>query len=158
MREGELSGDQFTERARRHHCGQGRYRRRIYNLRSAPRALPGHRGAPLSELRSGRSCCAEGQTGDDAAADDLYQEAIGCSFDPWLSADAIVGQAAVARRLGDLARAKRLLDTAADRYREADAPAGHPRVLAGLAWWALGAQVRPTTRPASLRTPPELLA
>jgi predicted ATPase/DNA-binding SARP family transcriptional activator len=77
--------------------------------------------------------------GDDAAADDLYQEAIGCSFNPWLSADAIVGQAAVARRLGDLARAKRLLDTAADRYRDADIPAGRPRVLAGLAWWALGA-------------------
>ncbi len=77
--------------------------------------------------------------GDDAAADDLYQEAIGCSFNPWLSADAIVGQAAVARRLGDLARAKRLLDTAADRYRDAGIPAGQPRVLAGLAWWALGA-------------------
>jgi predicted ATPase len=76
---------------------------------------------------------------DDAAADDLYQEAIACSFNPWLSADAIVGQAAVARRLGDLARAKRLLDTAADRYRDADIPAGQPRVLAGLAWWALGA-------------------
>ncbi len=76
--------------------------------------------------------------GDDAAADDLYQEAIGCSFNPWLSADAIVGQAAVARRLGDLVRAKGLLDTAADRYRDADIPAGHPRVLAGLAWWALG--------------------
>jgi len=77
--------------------------------------------------------------GDDAAADDLYQEAIACSFNPWLSADAIVGQAAVARRLGDLARAKGLLDTAADRYRDADIPAGQPRVLAGLAWWALGA-------------------
>jgi tetratricopeptide (TPR) repeat protein len=77
--------------------------------------------------------------GDDAAADDLYQEAIGCSFNPWLSTDAIVGQAAVARRLGDLARAKKLLDTAADRYRDADIPAGQPRVLAGLAWWALGA-------------------
>jgi tetratricopeptide (TPR) repeat protein len=78
--------------------------------------------------------------GDDAAADDLYQEAIGCSFNPWLSADAIVGQAAVARRLGDLARAKRLLDTAADRYRDAGIPAGQARVLAGLAWWALGAR------------------
>ncbi len=77
--------------------------------------------------------------GDDAAADDLYQEAIGCSPNPWLSADAMVGQAAVARRLGDLARAKRLLDTAADRYRDTDIPAGQPRVLAGLAWWALGA-------------------
>jgi len=77
--------------------------------------------------------------GDDAAADDLYQEAIGCSFNPWLSADAIVGQAAVARRLGDLDRAKRLLDTAAERYRDANIPAGHARVLAGLAWWAVGA-------------------
>ena len=79
-----------------------------------------------------------GRQGDDAAADDLYQEAIGCSSNPWLSADAMVGQAAVARRLGDLARARALLDTAAIRYREADTPAGHPRVLAGLAWWALG--------------------
>jgi tetratricopeptide (TPR) repeat protein len=77
--------------------------------------------------------------GDDAASYYLYQEAISCSFNPSLSADAIVGQAAVARRLGDLARAKRLLDTAADRYRDADIPAGQPRVLAGLAWWALGA-------------------
>jgi predicted ATPase/DNA-binding SARP family transcriptional activator len=80
-----------------------------------------------------------GRQGDDTAADDLYQEAIGCSSNPWLSADAMVGQAAVARRLGDLARAKALLDAAAARYREADSPAGYPRVLAGLAWWALGA-------------------
>ena len=34
---------------------------------------------------------------------------------------------------------ERLLDTAADRYRDADLPAGQARVLAGLAWWALGA-------------------
>jgi hypothetical protein len=32
-----------------------------------------------------------------------------------------------------------LLDTAADRYRDADLPGGQARVLAGLAWWALGA-------------------
>jgi predicted ATPase len=74
-----------------------------------------------------------------AAADHLYQEAIGCCYNPWLSADAMVGQAAVARRLGDLARARNLLDTAADRYRDADLPGGQARVLAGLAWWALGA-------------------
>jgi tetratricopeptide (TPR) repeat protein len=80
-----------------------------------------------------------GRQGDDVAADDLYQEAIGCSSNPWLSADAMVGQAAVARRLGDLARARELLDAAANRYQKADSPAGHPRVLAGLAWWALGA-------------------
>jgi predicted ATPase/DNA-binding SARP family transcriptional activator len=77
--------------------------------------------------------------GDDNAADDLYREAIGCCFNPWLSADAIVGQAAAARRLGDLGRARALLDAAADLYRDADLPAGQPRVLAGLAWWALGA-------------------
>jgi predicted ATPase/DNA-binding SARP family transcriptional activator len=80
-----------------------------------------------------------GRQGDDAAANDLYQEAIGCSSNPWLAADAMVGQAAVARRLGDLARAKILLDAATARYQEADSPAGQPRVLAGLAWWALGA-------------------
>jgi hypothetical protein len=72
-------------------------------------------------------------------ADDLYHEAIGCCYNPWLSADAMVGQAAIARRLGDLTRARSLLDTAAGRYRDADLPAGQARVLAGLAWWALGA-------------------
>ena len=34
---------------------------------------------------------------------------------------------------------ERLLDTAAERYRDADLPAGQARVLAGLAWWAIGA-------------------
>jgi hypothetical protein len=77
--------------------------------------------------------------GDPAAADDLYQEAIGCCYNPWLSADARVGQAAAARRLGDLLRARGLLDGAADRYRDADLPAGQARVLAGRAWWAIGA-------------------
>ena len=46
----------------------------------------------------------------------------------------LVGRAA-ARRLGDLARA--LLDAARSHYRHVDLPAGPPRVLAGLAWWAL---------------------
>ncbi len=77
--------------------------------------------------------------GDAAAADHLYQEAIGCCYNPWLSADAMVGQAAVARHLGDLLRARRLLDAAAERYRDANLPAGQARVLAGLAWWAIGA-------------------
>jgi len=75
--------------------------------------------------------------GDDAAADGLYAEAIDCSFSPWLSADAMVGQAAVARRRGDLPRSRALLDAAAGHYRHIDLPAGPPRVLAGLAWWAL---------------------
>ncbi len=77
--------------------------------------------------------------GDASAADDLYQEAIECCYNPWLSADAMVGQAAVARRLGDLSRARGLLDNAAERYRDADLPAGRARVFAGLAWWAIGA-------------------
>ncbi len=86
---------------------------------------------PLAGLRA--------RQGDDAAADSLYQEAIGCSLNPWLSADAMVGQAAVARRLGDLARARALLDAAGGRYADLDLPAGQARVLAGLAWWALAA-------------------
>jgi tetratricopeptide (TPR) repeat protein len=77
--------------------------------------------------------------GDDHAADRLYGEAIGRSFNPWLSADAMIGQAAVARRLGDLARAGELLDAAASLYRHIELPAGPPRVLVGLAWWALAA-------------------
>jgi predicted ATPase/DNA-binding SARP family transcriptional activator len=77
--------------------------------------------------------------GDDEAADALYAEAIGCSFNPWVAADAMVGQAAVARRRGDLPRARALLDAAAAHYRHIDLPAGPPRVLAGLAWWALAA-------------------
>ncbi|HEY5361953.1 MAG TPA: BTAD domain-containing putative transcriptional regulator [Streptosporangiaceae bacterium] len=78
--------------------------------------------------------------GDDAAADGLYAEAIDCSFSPWLSADAMVGQAAVARRRGDLPRSRALLDAAAGHYRHIDLPAGPPRVLAGLAWWALATE------------------
>jgi predicted ATPase/DNA-binding SARP family transcriptional activator len=75
--------------------------------------------------------------GDDATADGLYAEAIACSVNAWVSADAMVGQAAVARRLGDLPRARALLDAAGGHYRHIDLPAGPPRVLAGLAWWAL---------------------
>jgi tetratricopeptide (TPR) repeat protein len=77
--------------------------------------------------------------GNDSLADRLYDEAIGCCFNPWLAADAMVGQAAVARRLGDLTRARALLDNADGRYRAAGLPAGQPVVLAGLAWWALAA-------------------
>ena len=58
--------------------------------------------------------------GDDVADDGLYQEAIGCSVNPWLPADAMVGQAAAARRLGDLARARALLDAAGSHYRHVD--------------------------------------
>jgi predicted ATPase/DNA-binding SARP family transcriptional activator len=87
--------------------------------------------ARLAALRAGQ--------GDDAAADRLYADAIACSFNLWLSADAMVGQAAVARRIGDLPRARALLDAAGGHYRKVDLPSGQPRVLAGLAWWALAA-------------------
>ena len=77
--------------------------------------------------------------GHDAAADGLYEEAIAVSSNPSVSADAKVGQAAVARRLGDLARARALLDAASSYYRSLDHPAGQTSVLVGLAWWALSA-------------------
>ena len=77
--------------------------------------------------------------GNDAAADGVYEEATACSFNPSVSADVMVGQAAVARRLGDLARARALLDAAGTYYRNAGHPAGQTGVLAGLAWWALSA-------------------
>jgi predicted ATPase len=77
--------------------------------------------------------------GDDAAADGLYDDAIACSVNPLVSADVMVGQAAVARRLGDLTRARALLDAAGTYYRDVGLPAGQTGVLAGLAWWALSA-------------------
>ena len=77
--------------------------------------------------------------GDDAAADGVYEEAIACSFNPSVSADLMVGQAAVARRLGDLARARALLDAAGAYYRNVGHPAGQTGVLTGLAWWAVSA-------------------
>ena len=77
--------------------------------------------------------------GNDAAADGVYEEAIARSFNPSVSADLMVGQAAVARRLGDLARARALLDAAGAYYQNVGHPAGQTGVLAGLAWWALSA-------------------
>ena len=97
----------------------------------------GQRGYVLFSLL--RLAALRGRQGDDAAADGLYEEAIACSFNPSVSADAMVGQAAVARRLGDLARARALLDAAGSYYRNLDLPAGQTAVLAGLAWWALSA-------------------
>ena len=97
----------------------------------------GQRGYVLFSLL--RLAALRGRQGDDDAADGLYEEAIACSFNPSVSADAMVGQAAVARRLGDLARARALLDAAGSYYRNLDLPAGQTAVLAGLAWWALSA-------------------
>jgi predicted ATPase/DNA-binding SARP family transcriptional activator len=97
----------------------------------------GLRGYVLFSLL--RLAALRGRQGDAAAADGLYEEAIAYSFNPSVSADAMVGQAAVARRLGDLARARALLDTAGSYYRNVGLPAGQTAVLAGLVWWALSA-------------------
>ena len=92
--------------------------------------------------------------GDDAAADSLYAEAISCSSNPWVSADAMVGQAAVARRRGDLPRAgpcstRRPITTGTSTFRPA-----HPGC--SRAW--PGGRSPPTTSktlPSSLPTPPK---
>jgi tetratricopeptide (TPR) repeat protein len=75
--------------------------------------------------------------GDDVTADSLYDETIANSFSPSNLAYAMIGQAAVARRRGDLARSRALLDAAGDHYRSVDGLVGLTAVLAGLAWWAL---------------------
>src|SRR5271156_3325345 len=97
----------------------------------------GQRGYVLFSLL--RLAALRGRQGDDAAADGLYEEAIAYSFNPSVSADAMVGQAAAVRRLGDLARARALLDAAGSYYRDLDLPGGQTAVLAGLVWWAVSA-------------------
>jgi tetratricopeptide (TPR) repeat protein len=97
----------------------------------------GQRNFVLFSLQ--RLAALRAKQGDDAAADRVYEEAIACSFNPLVSADLMVGQATVARRLGDLPRARALLDAAGAYYRNVGLPAGQTGVLAGLAWWALSA-------------------
>jgi hypothetical protein len=97
----------------------------------------GQRNVALFVLQ--RLAALPAKQGDDQAADGLYDETISYSFNPLVSADAMVGQAAVARRLGDSARARALLDAAGSYYRNAGVPAGETAALAGLAWWAVGA-------------------
>jgi predicted ATPase/DNA-binding SARP family transcriptional activator len=98
---------------------------------------PGQRSFVMFSLQ--RLAALRAKQGDDAAADGVYEEAIVCSSNPLVSADLMVGQATVARRLGDLARARALLDAAGAYYRKVGLPAGQTGVLAGLAWWALSA-------------------
>ena len=50
-----------------------------------------------------------------------------------------MAQASVVRRLGDLPRARRLLDDGMARYELLGVAAGCAAALAGLAWWALAA-------------------
>lgn len=97
----------------------------------------GQRGYVMFGLQ--RLAALRAKQGDDAAADGVYEEATACSFNPSVSADLMVGQAAVARRLGDLTRARALLDAAGAYYRNVGHPAGQTGVLAGLAWWAVSA-------------------
>jgi predicted ATPase/DNA-binding SARP family transcriptional activator len=77
--------------------------------------------------------------GDDAVADKLYEELVASNYNPLVSFDSMVGQAVVARRLGDLPRARALLEAAGSYYRSIGLAAGQTGVLAGLAWWALSA-------------------
>jgi len=77
--------------------------------------------------------------GDDEAADDLYARALPMRAIPWLSAEATVGHAAVARRRGDFDRARELLQTARTEFEVLGVDSGEVLVLAGLAWWALAA-------------------
>jgi predicted ATPase/DNA-binding SARP family transcriptional activator len=77
--------------------------------------------------------------GDDEAACRLYEEALASSTIPWHSAEARVGQAAVVRRLGDLRRARVLLEAAGEQFDALDLPSGRAIVRCALAWWALGA-------------------
>ena len=107
-----------TEHARRHR----RYERGdLVGASAAYEALlersrgAGQRSFELFGLQ--RLAALRAKQGNDADADSLYEEAIARSFNPAFSADAMVGQAAVARRLGDLARARDLLDAAGGYYR-----------------------------------------
>jgi tetratricopeptide (TPR) repeat protein len=77
--------------------------------------------------------------GRDDDADTLYEEAIAHSFNPWHCAEAMLGQAAVARRRGDLPRARRLLEAADEQYGAAGLVAGRAAVRAGMTWWLLAA-------------------
>jgi tetratricopeptide (TPR) repeat protein len=73
----------------------------------------------------------------DDDADALYEEAIDHSFNPWHRAEAMLGQAAVARRRGDLPRARRLLEMADEEYVASGLAAGRAAVRAGMTWWFL---------------------
>jgi tetratricopeptide (TPR) repeat protein len=78
--------------------------------------------------------------GDDAAADRLYDEAIMSSLNPWVTVDAMVGRASTARRLGDMTRARALLDEANEGYAAIGLDAKRAGVLAGLTWWSIAAR------------------
>ena len=93
--------------------------------------------------------------GDDTAADRLYEEATGCSSSSWLSADAMVGQAAVARRLGDLARARHCSTPREASTGSSTFPSARP--LCSPAW--RGGRSPPTAwvrPPSSPLTPPKV--
>jgi predicted ATPase len=104
----------------------------MLNLSSAGR--PAYEPFTLIRLAALRA-----RQGDDEAADALYQQVVSARRDLWLAADAMVGQAAVARRLGDLTRARTLLDAAARQYEMADLPARNAALFGGLTWWAIAA-------------------
>ena len=86
-----------------------------------------------------RLAAARARQGDDRTAEALFEEARVRCVSPWLAADAMVGQAAVVRRLGEADRALELLETARRHYEAAGLDSGRAVVDAALAWWQLTA-------------------
>jgi tetratricopeptide (TPR) repeat protein len=97
-------------------------------------------GAEFFEPRwLSRLAAVRARQGDHAEADRLYGDTTANGRNPLLTASALVAQASVVRRLGDLPRARRLLDDGMARYQLLGVTAGCAGALAGLAWWTLAA-------------------
>jgi tetratricopeptide (TPR) repeat protein len=74
--------------------------------------------------------------GDDAAAEQMFARAVRSSLRPAYTKAALIGRAAAAQRLGDLASCKRWLDEA---MAVPDVPGRAPasaKAFIGLTWWA----------------------
>jgi predicted ATPase/DNA-binding SARP family transcriptional activator len=74
--------------------------------------------------------------GDDAAAERLFAGAVLTSRRPVYTKAALIGRAAAAQRLGDLAACKRWLDEAMAVPDVAGRAPASPRAFIGLTWWA----------------------
>jgi len=74
--------------------------------------------------------------GDDVAAEQLFADSI-ATRPQSVNAAALVGRAAAARRLGDLASCRRSLDQAKSEYETVGFPGGSAAALIGLVWWSL---------------------
>jgi predicted ATPase/DNA-binding SARP family transcriptional activator len=74
--------------------------------------------------------------GDDAAAEQLFAGAVLTSRRPAYTKAALIGRAAAAQRLGDLAACKRWLDEAMAVPDVAGRAPASPKAFIGLTWWA----------------------